>query len=800
MKKPTKRSNKKLASKKSAPASKKKQKAPARPLSVPAKRRLAKAGATTKAAGKKKSTKVAVKRAPLAADGGRGTEKVAVAGPAPTPIATQTQTQTPSLSQKTKHTTSPLGGPTRDPVVLWLAAEAVPWAHTGGLGDVIGSLPMVLRRKGWDVRLCLPLYNDARRFPISAPIMELSIAVGGGRSHVPVSIRTAIDPPDGVPTYLVECPLFDRPGVYGDGGQAYPDNPYRYGVWQLAARELATSLEPAPALIHCHDWHAALTPALVKMDALLESSPASRLASWSRDVRTILTIHNLEFQGHTARAVLNDLGLPRELWHPRWLEHFGGVNFLKGGILSADRVTTVSRSYADEIRAPATGMGLDGSLRDRAADLGGIVNGIDVISWDPATDPALPEHFDVAHREGRAACKAALRRELGLGGEPHEPLIGFVGRLTESKGVDLLIRALPSLFALGAKAVVLGSGDLPLQAALKDLEAAHPDHFRAVLRFDAALARRAYAGVDMMIVPSRVEPCGLVQLYSLRYGAVPIVHGVGGLRDTVTDGVTGFVFEDATPRAIVAAARRALEVFTDEPARWAEIVGAGMRQDWSWTKSAAGYDALYRETLSRPPRVRSLPAPEDDQAMFVDYGPELPATLGRDELRLMVQGPTCVYAYWEMNHAEPLDLIIEERPTGYAFVLSEQAPPTGEFWVPVLPEHAYRAMFCTRDGTVVRTSNIVLTGRTGPIAPGEETPVWLERLLASGALDDPETADRWTTIFPQRPTRLRGTRYWGGEMPSDLSFVPPSSHTLVSPPAPPGTGTALLPDRERWRP
>ena len=594
--------------------------------------------------------------------------------------------------QQTHPIPSPLSGPTRDPVVLWLAAEAVPWAHTGGLGDVVGSLPTVLRRKGWDVRLCLPLYADARRFPISAPIMHLSIAVGRGRSQVPVTIRTAVDPPDGVPTYFVECPLFDRPGVYGDGGQAYPDNPYRYGVWQLAARELCASLVPAPALIHCHDWHAALMPALVKMDALLESSPASVLASSARELRTILTIHNLEFQGHTARAVLDDLGLPRELWHPRWLEHFGGVNFLKGGILSADRVTTVSRSYADEIRAPASGMGLDGPLRDRAADLAGIVNGIDVVSWDPATDPALPAHFDAAHREGRAACKAALRRELGLGGEPHEPLIGFVGRLTESKGVDLLLGALPSLFALGAKAVVLGSGDLPLQAALKDLEAAHPDHFRAVLRFDAALARRAYAGVDMMIVPSRVEPCGLVQLYSLRYGAVPIVHGVGGLRDTVTDGATGFVFEDASARAIVAAVRRALEVFNEEPSRWAEIVGAGMRQDWSWTKSAAGYDMLYRETLSRPPRARTLPAPEDDHAMFVDYGPELPPALGRDELRLMVQGPTCVYAYWEMNRSEPLDLIIEERPTGYAFVLSEQATPTGEFWVPVLPEHAYRAM------------------------------------------------------------------------------------------------------------
>ena len=712
--------------------------------------------------------------------------------PVPSPVLGGGLGRGQALREPTHHGPPRSGAASRDPVVLWLAAEAVPWAHTGGLGDVVGSLPAVLRQKGWDVRLCLPLYNDARRFPIGQPLLEFEIPLGRGRSRVPVAVRAATDPPGGVPTYFIECPLFDRPGVYGDGGQAYPDNPFRYGVWQLAARELAASLQPA--LIHCHDWHAALMPTLVKLDALLTTGDARRLP----DVRTILTIHNLEFQGHTARAVLDDLGLPREVWHPQWLEHFGGVNFLKGGILSADRVTTVSRSYADEIRTPAAGMGLDGPLRDRGADLTGIVNGIDSVAWDPATDPLLPAPFDADHREGRIACKAALRRELNLPGAPEEPLIGFVGRLTESKGVDLLVRALPSLFALGARAVVLGSGDLPLHAALQELERAHPDHFRAVLRFDAKLARRTYAGVDLMIVPSRVEPCGLVQLYSLRSGAVPVVHAVGGLRDTVTDGETGFVFEEATPRAIVAAVRRALEVFTDEPARWSEIVDAGMRQDWSWAKSAAGYDALYRETLRKPPRARTLPAPEDDQAMFVDYGPDLPAMLGRDDLRLMVQGPTCVYAYWEMGGVEPLDLIIEERPTGYAFMLTEQAPATGEFWVPVLPEHAYRAMLCRRDGSVVRTSNVVLTGRAGPVGADEATPVWLERLIGSGSIDDADTADRWATIFPQRPTLLRGTRYWGGELPAAPGFATPSSHSLVSPPATPTT--SLLPSRERWRP
>jgi starch synthase len=678
--------------------------------------------------------------------------------------------------------------PVHDPVVLWLAAEAVPWAQTGGLGDVAGSLPAVLRQKGWDVRLCLPLYADARRFPIGPAIVQLDVPLSHGRKAVPVSIHEAIDPPGGVPTYLVECPLFDRPGVYGDDKHAYPDNPLRYGVWQLAARELAATMEPAPALIHCHDWHAALMPALVKMPG---AWPAAR-----RDVRTIFTIHNLEFQGHTARAIVDELGLSRDFWHPQWLEHFGGVNFLKAGILSADRVTTVSRSYADEIRTPAFGNGLDGPLRDRGADVTGIVNGIDVVSWDPATDAALPAHFDVDHRTGRAACKARLLAQLGLPGAGDAPLIGFIGRLTKSKGVDLLVAALPSLFALGAKAVVLGQGDEPFHDALEALEREHPASFRALLGFDAQLARKTYAGVDMMIVPSRVEPCGLVQLFSLRYGAVPIVHGVGGLRDTVADGQTGFVFEEPTARSIVAAARRALEAFQDR-ARWTAIVGAGMAQDWSWAKSSAGYDALYRDTLARPPRARPLPAPEDDHALFIDYGPPLPAALGRDELRLMVQGPGCVYVYWETIDPEPLDLLLEERPTGYAFVLSEQVAATGDHWIPALPEHAYRASLCRRDGTVVRLSNVVLTGRDRPVPPGEETPVWLERLLSSGAVDDPRTADRWSAIFPARPILMAGGRYWEGQVAADVPSPDLPGHTPAS--IPPSLPAAALSTIDRGR-
>ncbi|HVR61025.1 MAG TPA: glycogen/starch synthase [Polyangia bacterium] len=649
------------------------------------------------------------------------------------------------------------------PLVLWLAAEAIPWAHTGGLGDVIGSLPAVLRAKGWDVRLCLPLYADARQLVeqldasprIGSPILTMDVAVGSGRRRVGAAIREAIDPPAGVPTYLVECPLFERRGIYGTDGEAYPDNPFRYGVWQLAARQLAATLAPGPALIHCHDWHAALTPALVKFPG---QWPAERA-----DVRTVFTIHNLQYQGNAGRDVLDELGLPRAMWHPQWLEHFGGVNFVKGAILSADRVTTVSRTYADEIRTSAHGMGLDGPLRDRAGDLAGIVNGIDTVAFDPATDRSLPARYDADHPEGRATCQHALRAELGFASPSTRPLLGFIGRLAESKGADLLISAAPALLALGIDIVVLGSGERRFAEALLALEAQHPGRFRAFVRFDAALARRIYGGVDMMLVPSRIEPCGLVQLYALRYGAVPIVHAVGGLRDTVADGVTGFAFTRPSTPDIVAAVGRALEAHADAR-RWSALRAAGMHQDWSWSTSASGYDALYKDVLARPPRRRSLPPPEDDQALFADEGTPLPARLPWRALHLLAQGPRRLYAYWELDaqpENEPLALMLEEQPTGRAFVLARDLPAAGELWMPAQPEHAYRVTLRRgSDGADVLRSNVIVTARDTPAPPGEEAPAWLERLLRAGALDDVRGAERWAAVFPQPPTVFEGAPPW----------------------------------------
>jgi len=638
------------------------------------------------------------------------------------------------------------------PVVLWLASEAVPWVSTGGLGDVVGSLPRVLRGAGWDVRLCLPLYAGATASPLLPALRRFEVRAGA--RTFPVAIREAADPPGGVPTYLVECnPLFNRRGIYGDdAADAYPDNPVRFGVWQLAARELAASLAPAPAILHCHDWHAALLPALLGL-------PGQRPAAL-RDARTILTIHNLQFQGHTDRAVVDSLGLPRAIWHPRWLEHFGGASFMKAGILSADRVTTVSRSYADEIRTPELGMGLDGPLRERGEDLAGLVNGIDIESWNPSTDPALPQRYDVGDRSGRARCKNALQSELGLRDDASGPVLGFIGRLSEAKGVDLLIQAVPRLVALGAQVVVLGSGDRALASALVALERDHPGKVRAHIGFDVRLARRIYGGVDAIVVPSRVEPCGLVQLYALRYGAVPIVAAVGGLRDTVRDGETGFVFRDATAASLLHAVERALAAFSDRR-RWDALQRAGMQEDWSWTQSAAGYDALYRATLAAPLRVRPAPAPVDDVgALYVDSGPDLPSRRGVEELRLMVQGPESLYAYWETAAGGALALVLEERPSGQSFVLGEDAGQVGEVWAKSVPEAAYRATLRRSvDGVVIAVSNVVITPRNSPAAAGEAAPRWLDELLAAG----PREASRaraWDVLFgpPAGPEAWRGDR------------------------------------------
>jgi starch synthase len=621
----------------------------------------------------------------------------------------------------------------------------------------------VLRRRGWDVRLCLPLYRPLIQHPLGPPVVECDVP-SPGRYHV--TVRQAVGQPGSVPTYFVDCPpLFERPGIYTEDGAGYDDNPLRFAVFQLGARALAETL--GPTILHCHDWHAALLPSLLH----LRSGRRPRLA----ETRTILTVHNLQYQGECDRSLLSELGLPRALWHPAWAEHYGKLNALKAGILSADRVTTVSPTYANEIRTPAGGLGLDGPLRERGNDLRAILNGIDEAGADPANDPELPAHYSLRDTRGRTKCKAALRHELGLPGTADEPIVAYVGRMTAEKGVDLLAEALPEIAALGARAVALGAGDRPIEGALSERERELGDRFRAVLRYDNKLVRRIYAGADILVVPSRVEPCGLVQLYALRYGAVPVVHAVGGLRDTVRDGETGFLFHEPTAAALLGGVRRALAQYRQR-SKWITVRAAGMAQDWSWGQSAAAYEALYREVLATPPLRRPPPPLEEAPQPPADWGPGLPATLGRPALRLLAQGPKCLYAYWEQDVPAPLVLELEEQPTGVCYQVSDDRAGTGEQWFAASPEHAYRAVLRRPDGQMVAVSNAVLTPRD-VLASDDDLPAWLARALFVELFED-RAGDKWPDVFAAPPRVVRG--------------APPVDWTLVESHTAPSSGSAFL--------
>ncbi|MCW5892564.1 MAG: glycogen synthase GlgA [bacterium] len=478
--------------------------------------------------------------------------------------------------------------------VVHLASEAQPWAKTGGLADVLGSLPPALASRGADVTVMLPAYRTALR---TAGTVERL-----GRVHAPVGSR--MEPVDvlrvanaPVPTLLLAAPrYFDREGLYGDGGRDHPDNAERFVVFCRAALEWLRELATPPDVLHAHDWQAA--PALAFLRGTQALYP--ELAA----TRTVQTVHNLAYQGRFWAADWHLLNLDPRWFTAEFLEFHGQINFLKAGLVFADAITTVSPRYAREIQTPALGEGLDGVLRARAERVHGILNGIDTVAWDPAGDPALPAHYDATTLDGKAACRAALRGELGLTPDEAPALVAMVTRLAEQKGIDTALGAAWGLVGGGAiQLAVLGSGDPHWEHALHELAARHPGRVAVRIGFDEPLARRLEAGADLFWMPSRFEPCGLTQLYSLRYGAVPIVHETGGLADTVTPWDaetghgTGFLFRPCTTPALVAATRAALAIRTDTAA-WRRLIANGMACDFSWDRSAAAYVDLYA-ALSR---------------------------------------------------------------------------------------------------------------------------------------------------------------------------------------------------------
>jgi starch synthase len=481
--------------------------------------------------------------------------------------------------------------------VLQVAAEIFPWIKTGGLGDVISALPTALARAGADVRLLLPGYPQL----VAAAedlhgVGKLGSAFGGASVEVNTCRLPGID----LPFYLIDSPyLYGRPGnPYQAPDRAdWPDNPRRFGLLGWVAAHLGCGdidRDWSADLVHAHDWHAGLACAHLALH------PGPRPAS-------IFTVHNLAFFGEFDRVWMSELQLPPASFAPEGLEFHGKGSFLKAGLYYADQLTTVSPSYAREIQTSAFGCGFEGLLTRRAGVLTGILNGVDDGIWNPAADPWLEARYDRANLAGKAQVKAALQRSLGLREDPRQLLIGLVSRLAYQKGLDLLLQAMPALAAEGMQLVLLGSGDPALERDLAHLAATHPEAVSVNLDYDESLAHRIIAGADVVALPSRYEPCGLTQMYGLRYGSLPVVHAVGGLIDTVVDAndanlradiATGFRFTHATVDALREAMRRAQRLFTDPP-RWQQVMRRAMAQDFSWTEAASKYLDLYRQVIAR---------------------------------------------------------------------------------------------------------------------------------------------------------------------------------------------------------
>ena len=489
--------------------------------------------------------------------------------------------------------------------LLHVAAEVFPLVKTGGLADVVAALPAAQAAAGEDVRLLLPgLPAVLDGVQHARTVIDIGSCFGALR----VRLLLARMPGSQLPVYIVEAPyLYRRDGSpYQDGrGEEWPDNLQRFALLGWVAAQLAGGdADPqwAPDIVHAHDWHAALSC------AYMAENPGTGAGS-------VYTVHNMAFQGLFPMHDWPMLGMASRLMSPAGLEFHGQLSFMKAGLTCAGRVTTVSPTYAREIATHEFGCGLDGVIRGRGTEVTGILNGIDTALWNPATDPAIAHRYDAARLAGKLLNKRALQAELGLVADDQALLLTVVSRLTAQKGLDLVLAALPELVAAGVQFAVQGTGETALEAAFRMAQQAHPGRVHVHIGYDESRAHRLVAAADVIAVPSRFEPCGLTQMYGLRYGTLPIVRRVGGLADTVIDHddrrrpgmpATGFLFDAATPAAFERAVRRALEVQDLQPEIWAQMMASAMAQPLSWAEPARAYRALYQQLLSRAPTLESM--------------------------------------------------------------------------------------------------------------------------------------------------------------------------------------------------
>ena len=478
-----------------------------------------------------------------------------------------------------------------------VGTELAPLVSSGGLADVLAALPAALRELGADVRIVMPAFRQIPHHQRGPVIGSVSVFLNG-REQVG-AIREALSPPSGVPLYLIEHEgYYGREALYGSSAHEYHDNPERFAFFCHAVLQGIPMTGWKPDVVQCHDWHTSIIPLLLKMS--LAEHPF-----W-QGTRSLFTIHNIAFQGRYSADRYGMIGLDRALFDNGTLEYEGDFNLMKGAIQYADALNTVSPRYAREIQTIEYGCGLHGLLAERSASLYGILNGVDYRLWNPAADPELPARYDHTDVAGKALCKQALQRAMRLPVKQDAPLIGIVSRLYWQKGIDLMLDALPALAEMGYQIAVLGAGDHALERRLEDCIPRFPGQVGVYLGYNAALSHLVFAGSDFFLMPSRYEPCGLTQMYALAYGSIPIVRRTGGLADTVVHATdrrirngtaTGISFVPKTSGAIIRAAAQARDIFSS-PETHASIMNTGMRQRFSWERSAREYLKLYERITS----------------------------------------------------------------------------------------------------------------------------------------------------------------------------------------------------------
>jgi starch synthase len=480
--------------------------------------------------------------------------------------------------------------------VLYLSPEVAPFAKTGGLADVAGSLPKTLKAVGCDIRLAMPYYRTAKKGNLKARrlFQDVEISLFGETLRDDIFSSKA---GGGIPLYLInKDEYFDREYLYGTSKGDYFDNAERFVYFCRMALLLCKRLDFQPHVVHCNDWQTALIP--VYLRTIYRGDP------FFSGTCSLLTIHNLAYQGIFDEEKLEATGLPREVYHPGAMEYWGKINLLKAGIVFSDIINTVSHTYSREIQTPEFGYGLDGVLRDRSDHLYGILNGADYGEWNPKTDPLIAANYDETDLSGKAKCKEELLAELNLPGSLNElPLLAVISRLADQKGVDLLAESIEDLMEMDLGIVLLGSGDERYQQLFGRIAKKYPKKAGIKIAYDNTLAHKIEAGADIFLMPSKYEPCGLNQMYSLKYGTVPLVRATGGLADTVQDynpttgGGTGFTFRGYHSGDFVDTVREALVVYRDRE-RWKRLVIRGMRADFSWERAAGEYVNLYEKALA----------------------------------------------------------------------------------------------------------------------------------------------------------------------------------------------------------